>query len=366
MSTPKLIAFYLPQFHCILENDEFWGKGFTDWVTVKKAKPLYSTHRQPRVPLNENYYDLSIEENVIWQSKLAIENGIDGFGVYHYWFNNEKNLLTKPAEIIRDCDEVKINYFLSWDNANWVRSWSNIKGNAWAPSEEKTLSHDMKSIMLVPYILGEKADWENHYQSVRLHFKSGKYITIEGKPVFMILNYSDQIHEMCDYWQELAQKDGFPGIFFIFKQKGTIEIPDVFYRFKYEPLYSGWPQRSFWGRVIRRLRRDFHMKEKVWTYNYDKIWNRILKNAEKDTMPNMFHGAFVSYDDSPRRGGKGTIVKKSTPEKFRQYYRNLYAITQKQGKDFIFLTAWNEWGEGAYLEPDTENKYEYLRSLKIK
>ena len=135
--TPQIIALYLPQYHRIPENDKFWGDGFTDWVTVKNAKSLFDGHQQPRVPLNDNYYDLSLKENVAWQAQLAKEYGIDGFGVYHYWFNNEQNLLTKPAEIIRDNDDIDINYFFVWDNGNWIRSWSNVAGNDWAPIAEK-------------------------------------------------------------------------------------------------------------------------------------------------------------------------------------------------------------------------------------
>ena len=139
MSNPKVFAMYLPQYHCIPENDEFWGKGFTDWVTVKKAKPLYKGHTQPRVPLNDNYYDLSQVDSVEWQAKLANEYGIYGFGVYHYWFNNEKNLLTRPAEILRDSKNGYVKYFFSWDNANWKRSWSNVKGNDWVVSADAEL-----------------------------------------------------------------------------------------------------------------------------------------------------------------------------------------------------------------------------------
>ena len=133
----KLIAWYLPQYHCIPENNVFWGEGFTDWVTVKKARPLFKGHQQPKTPLNNNYYDLSIKENVTWQAKLAKDYGIYGFGIYHYWFNNEKNLLTKPLEIIYNNKEIDIHYFMAWDNANWKRSWSAIEGNSWAPIKKQ-------------------------------------------------------------------------------------------------------------------------------------------------------------------------------------------------------------------------------------
>ena len=113
---PKIIALYLPQFHQIPENDKFWGEGFTDWVTVKNAKPLFPGHNQPRKPLHDNYYDLSKKESIKWQADLANEYGIYGFGIYHYWFNNEQNLLSKPSEIIRDNDDININYCFVWDN----------------------------------------------------------------------------------------------------------------------------------------------------------------------------------------------------------------------------------------------------------
>ena len=149
----KLIAWYLPQYHCIPENNVFWGEGFTDWVTVKKARPLFKGHQQPKTPLNNNYYDLSIKENVTWQAKLAKDYGIYGFGIYHYWFNNEKNLLTKPLEIIYNNKEIDIHYFMAWDNANWKRSWSAIEGNSWAPIADNDQKTSKESGILIPYIL---------------------------------------------------------------------------------------------------------------------------------------------------------------------------------------------------------------------
>ena len=355
---------YLPQFHQIPENDEFWGKGFTDWVTVKNAKPLFKRHLQPKVPLDNRYYDLSDEKNLIWQSKLASKYGVYGFGFYHYWFNNQKNLLTKPAEIIRDSTNVNINYFLAWDNANWVRSWSNVSGNAWAPIIEKNINKEKAPQILIPYILGEKPDWENHYNEVRLHFKKAKYIKVNNKPVFMIFNYNDKINEMCKFWEELAIKDGFNGVYFIIKRKKGIEIPSYYPQFKYEPLYSGWMNPSIKERIGDRFRKFFNFPSKVKKYNYDVIWSRIIANAENDVEPNLYHGAFVSYDDTPRRGNRGRVVCNSSPTKFGLYLKRLKQISERQGREFIFLTAWNEWGEGAYLEPDKNEEYNYLESIK--
>lgn len=359
----KLIAWYLPQYHCIPENDEFWGKGFTDWVTVRNAKPLYKGHQQPRIPLNSNYYDLSVKENVAWQAKLAKEYGIYGFGIYHYWFNNEKNLLTKPLEIIYNNKEIDINYFLAWDNANWKRSWSAVEGNAWAPIADKDGNICGNNGILIPYILGNELDWQNHYKHVVQYFKDKRYIKIDNRPVFVILQYDENIKKMCQYWNYLAQRDIFDGMYFIYKNKRWFDwdIDDI--RFNYEPHYNGWLNPSTWERKVEKVEKLFHLHKNANYYNYDTIWKRIITNAEYATS-NEYFGAFVDYDDSPRRSNSGKIVKGASPQKFKEYLSQLIKISEKKEKEFIFITAWNEWGEGAYMEPDTTNMYAYLNIIK--
>lgn len=359
----KLIAWYLPQYHQIPENDEFWGEGFTDWGTVKKAKPLYKGHHQPRIPFNNNYYDLSIEDNIIWQAKLAKEFGIYGFGIYHYWFNNEKNLLTKPVEIIYNNKEIDINYFLAWDNASWVRSWSAVSGNAWAPVVDNNINKDEHCEILIPYILGNKNDWENHYRHICKYFNDNRYIKIDNKPVFVILQYDEKIDLMCQFWNELAQKDKFDGIYFIYKNKRWFDWGKNKKRFNYEPHYNGWMNPTIWERRLNKIKIFFNLPINTTYYNYDDIWRKIIKNA-KNASPNEFLGAFVNYDDSPRRSYKGKIVKGASPYKFKKYLSKLIDISGKQEKDYIFITAWNEWGEGAYLEPDNITQFNYLVALK--
>lgn len=359
----KLIAWYLPQYHCIPENNVFWGEGFTDWVTVKKARPLFKGHQQPKTPLNNNYYDLSIKENVTWQAKLAKDYGIYGFGIYHYWFNNEKNLLTKPLEIIYNNKEIDIHYFMAWDNANWKRSWSAIEGNSWAPIADNDQKTSKESGILIPYILGNESDWKNHYNHLLPYFKDKRYIKVDNKPMFTILQYDESIEKMCRYWYTLAQKDGFCGIYFIFKNKRWFVWGDDAIRFNYEPHYNGWLNPTIWERKIEKIRKNLHLPIKNNYYSYDTIWRRIIKNA-KETTKNEYLGAFVGYDDSPRRSIRGKIVKGASPYKFKKYLSQLLRISNNQGKEFIFITAWNEWGEGAFLEPDTINKYDYLAVIK--
>ena len=355
---------YLPQFHSIPENDEFWGKGFTDWVTVKKAKPLFEGHNQPRIPLNNNYYDLSEKEAIIWQCKIAKEHGIYGFAIYHYWFNNDKNLLTKPAEIIRDNKEIDINFFFTWDNCNWKRSWSNVSGNAWSPIADDEQKEELRTgpQILIPYILGKESDWENHYNSLRLYFTDSRYVKIDNKPVFSIINHDANIEKMCEYWNQLAKKDGFDGMYFIFKNGPR--VPKSLFRYSYEPHHVAWGSFDLWSRVKGFVKRKLGITETLEVFDFDKSWEKLIKFAKNNKENTLYYGAFVGYDDTPRRGYKGKIVKGATPEHLKSYLNQLLDICEKQEKDFIFLTAWNEWGEGAYLEPDSVNGYAYLQAIK--
>lgn len=368
---PKVITMYLPQYHCIPENDKFWGKGFTDWVTVRKARPVFDGHLQPRVPLSDNYYDLSIKENVVWQAKLAKKYCIDGFGIYHYWFNNETNLLTRPSEIILENKDIDIEFFFAWDNNNWKRSWSNVDGNSWAPIAENQKS-DKGPQILIPYILGSENDWERHFNYLLPYFKDDRYIKINGKPLFLVWGISDGIVKMADFWDILAKKNGFAGLAMIYKydEKGIIfrrtMTPNADLMFKYEPSFTAWNKLNIWKRIVRKAHKILNIPEGLQCYDYDKVWNTILRDAEGSYSDSrIINGAFVNYDDTPRRGTtRGKIVKGGTPEKYKRYFTKLLKITESQGKPFVFVTAWNEWGEGAFLEPDEKYKYSYLEATR--
>lgn len=365
MTDTKIISFYLPQFHCIPENDKFWGKGFTDWIGVKKSLPIYEGHNQPRVPLNDNYYDLSQKENIAWQVKLAREYGIYGFGVYHYWFNNEQNLLTKPAEIMRDNDDIDINYCFVWDNGNWIRSWSGlkVKGNFWGATNVKQDKN--ASPILVEYILGGEKDWENHYRYVASHFKSSKYIKINGRPVFCIYNSTSNIYNMCRYWDKLAKADGFEGMYFLFNCKNK-DIPSDFCSYVYEPSYSSiLSKESYFSKIKKHLRWLLpHKNMKPIYFDYNTVWHDVIDFAESNKDKSLFYCAFVDYDDTPRRGNAAKIYKGATPALFEKYFSQLMKICREKDKEYLFLSAWNEWGEGMYLEPDVTNGYTYLEAVK--
>lgn len=366
----KVIANYLPQYHSIPENDAWWGKGYTDWVAVKKSTPLYEGHNQPRIPYNNNYYSLDDLDTVKWQAEIARKYGVYGFGIYHYWFNSQMHLLDKPVLILEENKDIDINYMFIWDNSTWKRTWSNVDfSNDWAPlyeNEESQINKQGTGI-LAELIYGDEKDWEKHFNYLLNFFNDSRYIKKDNKPVFAIYNQNNDVNtlnKMCDYWDKLAKQNGFDGVTIIGKTNNQ-SISFAEYSFLYEPEWSGWLWHNQFERVKNKLYvKKCNLQKAPIMYDYDKIYKKIIKNAKKNTDKNCYFSGFVSYDDTPRRGVNGKIVQGSTPEKFEIYIKKLIEISRNQGKDYLFITAWNEWGEGAYLEPDSKYEYAYLESLK--
>lgn len=363
MST-KIIANYLPQFHQIHENDLWWGDGYTDWVSVKNSKPLFDGHRQPRVPL-DGYYDLSNKDVLKRQAELANKYKVDGFGIYHYWFSSRQNLLTKPAEIILENKDINISYMFIWDNASWKRTWSNVKyfAHDWTSlyENDSNVQNNDKNGMLAELEYGDEKEWEKHFEFLLPYFSDSRYIKINGKPVFTIFHQTNKAGILCkmfSLWNRLAQKNGFPGIYIIGKTNAfNLRIANE--EFNYQPAWDGWDSKTLCSKLKHKI-----LPEKKHYFDYDKIWCNIIKNAKKNARKKINFGAFVDFDDSPRRGENRTVVLGGTPEKFEHYFTELLKISNEYNKKFLFLTAWNEWGEGAYLEPDTDYKYEWLEAVR--
>ncbi|SHK55201.1 glycosyltransferase WbsX family protein [Hespellia stercorisuis] len=366
----KIVANYLPQFHEIPENNQFWGKGYTDWVAVRNAKPLFDGHNQPKVPYAQNYYSLDTYDSIEKQVKLANQYGIYGFNIYHYWFNNDLNLLTKPAQIIRNSSELQIHYMFTWDNASWKRTWSAVKhANDWAPVNDNNENQENKSQnstgILAELIYGTENDWKNHFEYLLKYFKDERYIKEENMPLFGIFNPDNQpkvLKKMMTFWNKLAQENGFDGVKFICKNNhGENKISS--FSFAYEPGNSAWESRTLVNKVWKYFdRKKTGTKPKV--YQYENVWRNLIHRAKKSHDKNLCFGCFVNFDDSPRRGCNGRIISGGTPKLFENYLAQLIQICKLKKKTILFITAWNEWGEGAYLEPDESNGVEYLVALK--
>lgn len=364
----KIIAMYLPQYHETEDNNKWWGKGFTDWVSVKNSEKLFDGHRQPREPLDDRYYDLSKVENIRWQAELAKKYGVYGFGIYHYWFSSQKQTLTKPAELLLENKDIDMPFFLAWDNNSWVRTWSKYKHNtnAWSPKADTNSEKKGDDGFLAKLDYGAEKDWKIHFDYLNKFFSDPRYIKVNGKPLFIIWNYTDKEHlkEMCAYWRKLAVEAGYPGLYLINRYNPYDSLDAFDALFTYEPMFSAWQNKNLATRVVDKLKTQFIKQNKAIRYDYDQVWHFILNNAKHSTGKDIYYGGFVSYDDSPRRGNQGKIVTGESPEKFEKYLRELLKISNAQKKEFIFLTAWNEWGEGAYLEPDKDYQYAFLEALK--
>lgn len=358
---PKVIAMYLPQYHETEVNSRFWGEGYTDWCCVKNSKKYIDGQIQPKVPLNKNYYDLSDKNAILKQIDLAKRYGVYGFGIYHYWFNDDEQALQKPAEIILEDKNLDIPFFFAWDNSSWKRTWDNVPGNDWAPLADSSYVGAGEGVLL-QYRLGDESSWIKHYEYLSRFFIDDRYIKIDNKPIFVIWNYSSSVDSMIKVWNELAQENGFDGVYVIFQHNPRLKVPMKYKRFIYEPAYTAWG--DYISRGKKKIKRLLNIDNKVSIYDYDKIWGGIIKRAQCLDDANLFLGGFVNYDDTPRRGVKGSVILSSNPKKFNRYIKRLLKIAETRNDDLIFLTAWNEWGEGAYLEPDETNGYAYLEALK--
>ena len=374
MDNIKTIAFYLPQYHCIPENDKWWGKGFTEWTNVKNAKKYHDGQNQPRVPLDENYYNLLDEEVMVWQSKIARENGIYGFCFYHYWFNGHM-LLQKPVEKYQSMpSDKKIHYCICWANENWTKAWA-----------------DRSNEILIAQTYGNKKEWENHFNYLLPFFKDEKYILDDKKrPVFVIYRPEiiPKLKKMLLYWNALAKKNGFPGICFIYQQysyyQKKAKAKKMFsYHIEYQPDFA-WAQmddskKSLLVRIYSRLPAKIQKiiskskhkvvsesslsRRKCKVFDYDEVWNHILNS--KPSGDNSIACAFVDFDNSPRRKENGTYFKNVSVSKFKLYFDKLVdKVINEYNSKFLFIFAWNEWGESAYLEPDISNGFGYLNAIK--
>lgn len=359
----KIIAFYLPQYHEIEENNRWWGKGFTEWTNVKKATPLMSDHNQPRIPLNENYYNLLDIEIRRWQSQIAKKFGIYGFCYYHYWFRG-KLLLEKPLEMMLSDGQPDIPFCLSWANEPWTRTWD-------GKNHQVLMEQDY----------GEESDWEEHFTYLLRFFLDHKYIKINNKPVFMIyrLDQVSNFQRMIHLWNKLAIKKGLEGLY-------IVQIMNSFYDIKLDGVDSILnlePMNTLRFKIpyaeikynINRgkslLAREFYKYTKkvpimlLNKIDYDYVWKNILSREPRGQAAPEIPGAFVDWDNTPRRGGAGLFIRGASPAKFQAYMGELIQKASiDYHSDYIFINAWNEWAEGAYLEPDSKNGYGYLDAIK--
>jgi hypothetical protein len=347
-----VLAFYLPQFHPIPENDEWWGRGFTEWTNTAKAKPLFKGHYQPNLPADLGFYDLRIPEVRLAQAEMARDHGITGFCYWHYWFGNGQRLLERPFNEVLSSGKPDFPFCLAWANQSWTGIW-----------------HGLKDKVLIEQQYPGREDYISHFNSLLPAFHDKRYIKFGNKPVFVV--YSPQLVpdslEFTSTWNELAVKNGFGGIYFIGihyirwdHRKDGYDDKTIHQPSHYIHVYERIKTNRLRGMIQRHL-----IKGRPDIYNYrDLVKNYDFSLFDStDLVPTVI----PNWDNTPRSGKKGWVFHGSTPESFGEHFENALQFVLKRPESkppVLFIKSWNEWAEGNYLEPDQRFGMRYLEEIR--
>jgi len=376
----RLIAFYLPQYHPTPENDRWWGKGFTEWTNVAKAKPLFRGHYQPHIPADLGFYDLRLPEVREQQAEMAREAGVEGFCYWHYWFGGGRTILERPFHEVLTSGKPNFPFCLGWANHSWTnKTWTKNK----AMSRDTVLIEQTYSV----------DDYKLHFESLLPAFRDRRYMRIDGKPIFYIFDPKalPNAREFIDLWQQLARQNGLDGIYFVcrvhnisywkidnqgkrhFSISPDKEHPEQFYN---EMLSQGFDAVNSTGlhRASMIVGSSSHITlsialsklfgiEILSKYDHKKIVEHMYVEADK--ADNVFPTIIPNWDRSPRAGRLGIINYNSTPEVFDLNVRLALDLLKNkpQNRQIVFLQSWNEWGEGNHVEPDLKYGHGYLDVL---
>jgi len=351
----KLIAFYLPQFHPIPENDEWWGKGFTEWSNVTKAKPLFAGHDQPHLPADLGFYDLRLPEIRQAQADLAQEYGIHGFCYYHYWFNGRR-ILERPFHEVLASGKPDFPFCLCWANENWTRAWDGRSG---------------ENLLVQNY--GDVDD-RNHIASLVEAFQDPRYIRVQDKPLFLVYragNMPDP-HRTTTIWREEARKLGIDDLYLCrvesFSNERDIEPQsqgfDAAVDFQPDWSHLGSAlQRSPWHRIIQALGFAGRAYGEHRIYEYADIVEKMLSRPAPSYL--RFPCVTPSWDNSPRREKGAVILRNSQPKIYQGWLNQAIEEAKQQDQEgLVFINAWNEWAEGNHLEPCQKWGRSYLEATR--
>lgn len=348
MSTARVIAFYLPQYHPIPENNEWWGKGFTEWTNAAKAKPLFHGHYQPHVPADLGFYDLRVPETRKAQAEMASLYGIEGFCYYHYWFGGRR-LIERPFNEVLESGEPDFPFCLCWANATWSGIW-----------------HGNPNRILMEQTYPGREDYEAHFAELLPAFRDQRYLKVDGKPLFIIYKPRDvpDVAAVAAQFRQMAERAGLSGLYLV----------GVSHRDDWKPAQNG-----FDAVVVQNLPglnghiplRHPLLKLKTWLgkhrltiYEYERLLHTFIPESTRqiDHLPCLI----PSWDNTPRSGMNGLIMEGSTPALFRTSVREaLEKVANKPPEHrLVFLKSWNEWAEGNHMEPDLRDGYGYLEALR--
>lgn len=336
-NSPTAVAFYLPQFHPIPENDAWWGTGFTEWTNVAKAQPLFKGHEQPFLPSDLGFYDLRVPEAREQQANLAKEAGVGAFAYWHYWFGDGRRLLERPLKEVLDSGKPDFPFCLAWANETWSGRWHGL---------------DKKILMEQRY--PGKADEAAFFYDSLPYFQDKRYLRREGACVFLVYrpNFLPEPASFLNHWRELGAKEGIK-----FHFVGIGDAQCIHYGF--DAWVANGPSVPMEAQFANKL-------EKAWYRIFKQRWQKMLFPNQPERyayaryvqgMLNQPLGAkeyplvLPNWDNTPRSGKRGVVLQGATPQLYEQYLRKAVNALKERPSDFVFIKSWNEWAEGNVLEP---------------
>lgn len=352
MSKPRVIAFYLPQFYPTPENDEWWGKGFTEWTNVGRAKPLFKGHYQPKVPADLGYYDLRLPIVREQQAQLAREAGVEGFCYWHYWTNGKRMLSEVFKEVLRN-KKPDFPFCLCWANHSWYK---------------KTWTANGKDELLIAQLYPGDEDYKAHFYAMLEAFKDPRYMKINGKLIFGVFRPYElpDAKRFFSLWNQLAYENGLGGFhFFGYSHHGSRnnEYLDLgFDSLAFNPDFESVYRKGLIVRAYHKIKREYLKIPQLILYkDYVEECKRSF-----DANPRIYPCIQPNFDHSPRSGTQGLILHESTPALWEMLCYNTFKCREEipHEENLIFIKAWNEWGEGNYMEPDLRFGKQYLEGLR--
>lgn len=337
----RLIAFYLPQFYPTIENDEWWEPGFTEWTNVAKAKPLFKGHYQPRIPRDLNFYDLRVPETREKQAELAREAGIEGFCYWHYWFAGRRLLDRVFSEVV-ESGKPDFPFCLCWANHSWYQK-------TWVPGKDDRL--------LIEQTYPGEDDYIAHFNAMLPAFKDNRYMKYDGKLIFGIFD-SDHIKDfplMKTIWNKMARENGLEGFYFFgfcqgeMRLQKTLECGYDTIVYEHMPTVYKSIKVTWFDRLLR------HYLHKPVTLQYSKYMEQATNYFKEN--PSLTPCLLPNFDHSPRSSYNGIILEGDSPSNWFKFCNDVRTIRESGSvnNNLLFIKAWNEWGEGNYMEPDLKN-----------
>lgn len=368
----EVLAFYLPQFFPIKENDEWWGKGFTEWTNVAKAKPLYKGHNQPRIPADLGFYDLRVPEVREQQVLLAKEAGVTAFCYWHYWFGNGKRLLDRVFDEVLESGKPDFPFCLGWANHSWYA---------------KTWNKDSKDKLLIEQTYPGDEDAKAHFRFLLKAFNDKRYVKVNGCPYLFIFDPYTLPESYIELFKEMAVEAGFPGLYLVANLTPIDSVQEYLDK-GYSSVLINRTKKASYSNIdkkavsiigkIKKMRKnnrvfDSLLKIRRWciesltvqkpsTIDFKTYYKNLITrdDCEEYIIPQIM----PQWDHTPRSGVYGLVWEDATPDYFYLHAKDALEAVKDKNNPIIVLKSWNEWGEGNYMEPDLKYGKDYIIALR--